>query len=266
MTELRSFDRREGRNVFDVVARTYDAGRPAYPQQVFEILVTRCGLETATRVLEIGAGSGQATRRLLETDATIVAVEPSESLAAEMRRQLASSRLEVVVSPFEDANLPEASFDLAVSATAFHWLDVHRGLDIVHRTLRHGGWIALWWNVFGDPELPDPFHDATQSLLSGLAPSPAVGGEIPFALDVTARRRELEQHGFPDVGVEVIAWDLILTAEQTRRLYATYSNLLRLQPDKREPILDGIEQIARDEFDDRVVRKMLTPVYTARRR
>ena len=266
MTELPPFDAREGRNVFDAVAGTYDAGRPAYPQRVFDILGTRCGLEATTRVLEIGAGSGQATRRLLEAGAAVVAVEPSEALAAEMRRQLASSRLEVVVSPFEDANLPKSSFDLAVSATAFHWVDVHRGLDIVHRTLRHGGWIALWWNVFGDPELPDPFHDATQSLLSGLAQSSAESGTIPFALDVTARRGELEQHGFLDVVVEVIAWDLLLTAEQTKRLYATYSNLLRLPPDEREPILSGIERIARDAFDNRVVRRMLTPVYTARRR
>ena len=45
-----------------------------------------------------------------------------------------------------------------------------------------------------------------------------------------------------------------------------YSNLLRLPPDARKRILHGIEKIARDEFDDRVVRKMLTPVYTARRR
>ena len=248
------------------MARTYDAGRPAYPPQVFGILVTRCDLGVTTRVLEIGAGSGQATRRLLEAGAAVVAVEPGEALAAEMRRQLVSPRLDVVVCSLEDAKLPESSFDLAVSATAFHWLDVHRGLDIVHRTLRNDGWIALWWNVFGDPEMPDPFHDATQSLLSGLTPSPAVGGEIPFALDVTARRRELEQHGFLDVVVEVIAWDLILTAKQTGRLYATYSNLLRLPPDERERILNGIEQIARDDFDNRVVRKMLTPVYTARRR
>ena len=264
MTEPQPFDIREGRTVFDAAAESYDAARPPYPQRVFDILVSRCGLGAGARVLEVGAGSGQATRRLLAAGAAVVAVEPSSALAAEMTRTMAAAHLEVLVSPFEEVNLPESSFDLAVSATAFHWLDVDRGLDIVRAALRPGAWIGLWWNVFGDPSRADPFHDATQPLLSELAPSPA-GGTAPFALDVSARERELERHAFVDVAAEVIAWDLILTAEQTRRLYATYSNLLRLPEGERGTILDGLERIARNDFGDRVVRRMLTPIYTARR-
>ncbi len=266
VTQSEQFEAREGRSVFGAVAETYDAARPAYPERVFDILASRCGLRPGARVIDIGAGSGQVTRRLLGEGAVVVAVEPSEALAAEMTRQLASSRLEVILSPFEDVAVESASFDLAVSATAFHWLDVHRSLGMIREALRPDGWIALWWNVFGDPDVPDPFHVATQPLLSPATLGPGTDTTTPFALDVTARQLELEQHGFVDIALEVIRWDLVLTAEQTRRLYATYSNILRLAEQDRRRMLDGIERIAREEFDDRVVRKMLTPIYTGRRR
>jgi hypothetical protein len=175
-------------------------------------------------------------------------------------------RLEVVVQTFEDMVIPPASFDLVVAATAFHWLDPSRALPLVASVLSSGGWLALWWNVFGDPDAPDPFHDATDPLLRDLAPSPLAGraGRSP-ALDATARRAELGSAGFEDVEHEVFRWTLVLTAAETRRLYRTWSNIARLPERDRLRVLDGIEQIARDDFGDRVERRMLTPLYTARR-
>ncbi len=178
-----------------------------------------------------------------------------------------TERLEIVIGAFEDIDLPTASFDLAVAATSFHWLDPDRALPKIVSTLRPGGWLGLWWNVFGDPDFPDQFHDATEPLLRDLVPSPAAGTRgVPFALDVPARMAELTTHGFHDIEHEVIAWTLVLNASQARRLYATYSNIARLPDAERVRILDEIERIADDEFDGRVERRMLTPVYTAQRK
>ena len=64
------FARDEGRSVFGTVASIYAPGRPDYPERVFEILRDRCGLGPSRRVVDIGAGTGQATQRLLEAGAT----------------------------------------------------------------------------------------------------------------------------------------------------------------------------------------------------
>jgi SAM-dependent methyltransferase len=250
-----------------MAAAVYTAARPDYPDRVFDILRDRCQLGPTSRVLEIGAGSGQATKRLIEGGAQVVALEPSEALAEQLSAQLMTGQgLEVVVSTFEDATLAPSSFDLVTAATAFHWLDAEQALPKIATILRPGGWLAVWWNVFGDPDRPDAFHDATEPLLRDLTPSPSAGvGGLPYALDVAARSSELERHGFQDVKHEVERWTLRLDAAQTRRLYETYSNIARLPDSQKEMILGEIERIAEADFGGFVERQMVTPVYTAHR-
>ena len=253
--------------MFGSTAAIYAEARPDYPERVYDILRDRCHIGPGTEVVEIGAGPGLATKRLLEAGARVVAVEPSEALAAELSTRMGiAAGLEVIVSAFEDAELVPSSFDLVVAATSFHWLDPEQALPKIVAILRPSGWLALWWNAFGDPDQPDPFHDATEPLLQDLEPSPGTGaGGSDFALDVAARTAELETHGFRDVEHEAMRWTLRLDAAQTRRLYATYSNIARLPDAQREMILDELERIAEAEFGGRVERQMITSIYTAHR-
>jgi len=177
-----------GRQAFGSDPAGYDAARPAYPEWVFDFLRERCGLVADAATFEIGAGTGTATRRVLARGANpMVAIEPNERLAAFLRETIPDQRLIVVVAPFEDAVLQESSFDLGLSATAFHWLDEDPALMKVARLLRPGGWWAMLANEFGNSSLPDPFHDATKGLL-GKPCNPAAGrGDVPFALDAIAR-------------------------------------------------------------------------------
>jgi SAM-dependent methyltransferase len=262
---LDPFGREEGRNVFGSVAAEYAAARPDYPDRVYEILRRRCRLGRSSRVLEIGTGSGQATNGLVGSGASVVAVEPNDALAGLLRAELGTAAgLEVIVAAFEDVDLSPSSFDLVAVATAFHWLDPEVSLPKIASVLRPGGWLALWWNEFGDPLHPDPFHDATEPLLRNLAQGPSTGADgVPYALDVAARIRELSKNQFRDVEYEAVRWTLHLDASQTRQLYATYSNIARLPDAQKATILDEIQRIASVEFGDRVERRMVTPIYTA---
>jgi hypothetical protein len=60
--------------------------------------------------------------------------------------------------------LAEKSYDLGLSATAFHWLKEAFALEKIANLLRPGGWRPAVWNVFGDDSRPDPFHEATKEL------------------------------------------------------------------------------------------------------
>jgi SAM-dependent methyltransferase len=163
-----SIHRTFGRQAFGLDPGGYHAARPAYPDWVFDVLCERCDLAPNAVTFEIGAGTGTATHRLLELGANpLVAVEPDDRLAAFLRETTQDKALTVVAASFEEAVLEEAIFDLGVSATAFHWLTEEVALTKVAGLLRPGGWWAMVWNVFGDSQRQDPFHEATKELLKG---------------------------------------------------------------------------------------------------
>ena len=265
MTPPPKLERQFGRQAFGADPEGYDAARPDYPDWVFDTLCSRCGLGEKTATFEIGAGTGKATRRLLERGADpLTAIEPDPRLADFLRKTNVGKPLRVVGAPFEDAPLDEGAFDLGVSATSFHWLDEETALARITRLLRPGGWWSAVWNVFGDDSRPDPFHEATSRLAHGpTSPSQGEGG-IPFALDSAARLAALRTAGaFDMIDYNVSRWPLVLDAEQTVALYSTYSNITA-HPD-RDNVLAEIGRIARDEFGGRVVRNMTTSLYVARR-
>lgn len=261
-----SIDQTFGRRAFGFDPGGYHTARPSYPGWVFEVLCERCGLAPNAATFEIGPGTGTATRRLLELGANpLVAIEPDDRLAAFLRETIPNEALTVVVSTFEQAMLREASFDLGISATAFHWLNEGLALKKAAKLLRPGGWWAMVWNTFGDQDRPDPFHEATKALLNGPSSPSAGGGEMPFALDAEARLAALERsRAFESVEHRTSAWSLDLDPDQTVALYATYSNI-NIRPD-REAVLAELGRIARDEFHGRVTRNMVTSLYVARRR
>lgn len=255
---------RFGREAFGRDPAGYDAARPTYPEWVFDFLRERCGLAPDTVTFEIGAGTGKATRRLLELGANpLVAIEPDERLAAFLGDTVSDNALRVIPAAFEEAELQEGGFDLGVSATAFHWLNEDSALAKVAKLLRPGGWWAMLWNVFGDPDRRDPFHEATKDFLDKpLSPS-AGNGEVPFALEAEARLAALDRaNAFDSIEHRTSTWSLVLDADQTVALYATYSNV-NIRPD-REDVLGELRRIAKDEFHDCVTRNMVTSLYVAR--
>jgi SAM-dependent methyltransferase len=254
-----------GRQLFGGDPAGYHGSRPEYPEWVYQTLCSRCGLSAGAATFEIGAGTGTATRRLLSLGAKpLIAIEPDVRLADFLRSHNPDPALNVVVSAFEDAVLEPATFDLGVSATAFHWVDEDAALARIARLLRPGGWWAAFWNVFGDDSRPDPFHEATKDMLG--APSSPSAGErgVPFGLDAEMRLAALRRSGAFDIAdSRTNTWTLALDPDQATALYATYSNI-NVRPD-RDAVLAELGRIARDEFGGRVFRNMTTSLYVARR-
>ncbi|HEV7534669.1 MAG TPA: class I SAM-dependent methyltransferase, partial [Acidimicrobiia bacterium] len=159
------------RGLFSSDAVAYDTGRPGYPEPVYDLLRQVCGLGPGTAVVEVGPGTGQATGRLLDLGATVTAVELSPEFAALLETRFAGRAFSVMVAPFEEVALPVTSFDLVAAGTSFHWVPTGPGLQRCAELLRPGGWLALWWTYFGDPDRPDPFRDALTPIFQELAPS-----------------------------------------------------------------------------------------------
>ena len=260
-------DRSEGRRLFGSDPAAYDLARPGHAERVYDVLVERCGLEQGTHVLEVGPGTGQATRRLLDLGANpLVAIEPDPALADHLEGRL-DGRVDVRRVALEDADLPANEFDLAVAASSFHWVEEELGLAKIFTAVRPGRWFAMWWTLFGDGDNPDAFIAATSPLLEGLAASPTRGieGRPPHALDTEARLGALEVAGFELGTHELATWNARWDAKGIRALYGTVSPIARLDDAQRTKILDGVAQIAEADFGGRVDRTLRTSLYTARR-
>jgi len=122
----------------------YAAARPGYPAAAVDFLLTSLDIDARSDVVDLGAGTGLFTRELLGRARSVIAVEPSSS----MRAQLVASLPGVVVLDGRDVEipLPDASAQAIFVAQAFHWFDAPRALEEIHRVLVDGGGLGLIWN------------------------------------------------------------------------------------------------------------------------
>jgi len=264
-------DRSEGRRLFGLDPDAYCHARPDYPEAVYGVLVEHGAIQPGTATLEIGAGPGVATRRLIELGANpLTIVEPDERFgpSLEALAAAASVPMRIVVAAFEDASLPNASFDLVAAATSYHWLDPNIAVDEIAALLKPGGFVALWWNIFGDLDRPDPYHDATRELLADTAISPSGAPDaIPFGLDRAAREAEFARSGaFGEMFYAETRWTLTLDTVRLGKLYEGFSHIQRMPTVARERLLTRLMEIADAEFGGRVERNMTSPIYLAQRR
>ncbi|MFF1501435.1 class I SAM-dependent methyltransferase [Streptomyces sp. NPDC058316] len=144
--------------VFNEVPELYDRVRPGYPDKLFGDLVTVTGVDERSSVLEVGCGTGQATRSLAALKCSVTAIEPGEEMAALARRRMATfGNVEVGTSTFEEWDDRGGRFDVLVAASSWHWVDPSIGWQRAHDVLYPGGWMALLGNVVfrrpGEPEV-----------------------------------------------------------------------------------------------------------------
>jgi SAM-dependent methyltransferase len=111
------------------------------------------------RVLEIGAGSGATTERMMKRGWQVTPIEPSRVL-----RRVLEKRLGISVHPEEFESFDEGAggFDAAIAESVFYCLDHAAAFAKVHRLLRPGGLLAfidMVWTDRGDPALAASIHD-----------------------------------------------------------------------------------------------------------
>ncbi len=147
---------------FETVADEYDTARPSYPPGVFDALGDLDGL----LVLDVGAGTGIATRQLLARGASVVAIDPGRGVLA--RAAIRTPGLRAVAADGAVLPVQAAVADLICFAQAWHWLDRSARVGEAHRILREGGRWAGWWShARADDEA---WFDGYWSIIEGACP------------------------------------------------------------------------------------------------
>jgi trans-aconitate methyltransferase len=157
---------REQRTVFGEVAELYERTRPGYPDALFETVLQYAGIEPGSRALEIGAGTGKATRGFAARGLDILALEPSPGMAEVLRR----SHPSVLETTFEDWVVEPGAFALLYAAQSWHWVVDHAAACTrAAEVLRPRGTVALFWNL--PQQFDGALGDEIEAVYRELAPS-----------------------------------------------------------------------------------------------
>lgn len=152
----------ERSKLFDQEAERYDRCRPRYPDVVIDTVLgpEPVGLD----VLDVGCGTGIASRPMAERGATVLGVEVAPRMAAIAQ----GHGIAVEVAAFEEWDPAGRTFDRVVSAQAWHWLDLPVASAKAAALLRPGGRLGLIWNA-GSP--PDDLADALEAVYARVVPT-----------------------------------------------------------------------------------------------
>jgi SAM-dependent methyltransferase len=212
-------------------ADAYDRTRPVVPDLVIDDIVARAGLRVGSTVVEIGPGTGQATRLLAERGMRIVALEIDPRLASRASDGLARwADVSVIATSFEAWDPADATFDAVFACNSFHWIDPDACFVKSAAVLKPGGHLVVvstpvvvpddastfWWDVRDDwvavgSERLDPatrHPDLVQDL------GPAVRASGLFHEPTVTRHR----------------FDLTLTADDYAANLSTQSGVKSLPP------------------------------------
>jgi SAM-dependent methyltransferase len=189
--------------------------------------------------LEIGAGTGKATRVFAAHGVAVTASEPDPEMLAELRRRVPGDVV-TVQAAFEDLPL-QAAYDLVFAAASFHWTRPEQRWERVAAMLVRGGVFAS----FGGPlHLADPEVDEAVRL----ARAPFLPDDEVASPDGTPAESELQWPGtelvrsglFTDVRQTVIERRPTVSAQEYVGHLATVSAYLELADPDREQVLDRI--------------------------
>jgi len=167
---------------------------PAYDQLHDALVQATQGIEL-NRALELGMGTGETARRVLEghPGAKLVGIDVSAEMLAEARSSVPEAET-LIAQRLEDP-LPAGPFDLVFSALAVHHLDPEQKADLFRRVaevLAPGGRFVL-----ADAVVPERPEDAEIDLTDGYDKPDSVEDQLGWLKDagfvalVTWARKDL---------------------------------------------------------------------------
>jgi len=186
---------------FDGIAQLSPSAAPdAHAARLLGHLPERCG-----EVLEIGCGTGEATRFAAARASSVLALDLSPRMVEVAReRSRGIANIEYRVADVTAWEYPEARFDAVISIATLHHLPLEVTIASFKRTLRPGGVLLLL-------DLLDRGHPAYLPL-NALAALPAAWNRLrSLGSQAAALRRAYQEHG---------AHDVYLRPREARALYA----------------------------------------------
>jgi SAM-dependent methyltransferase len=226
---------------FGVMAEAYERFRPGYPAQLFDMVMAYAAQPVLT-ALEIGAGTGKATRLFAQRGITVTATEPDAAMLAELRKHVPAN-VGTVRAAFEDLR-PGETYGLVYAAAALHWTNPEDRWSRMAALLEPGGVFAS----FGGPVRPaDPAVEEAVRV----ARSPFLAGDEIPSPDGTPPEQDMQWPGtelqrsawFDDVRQFVVERRLTMSARDYVGYLSTVSAYLVLPAVEQERVFGRIMRV-----------------------
>lgn len=245
------------RKTFDQVAKLYNEIRPRYPDALFSALIKATSLAPKAKLLEIGPGTGQATKSLAALGFDITGVELGAALSDVATYELRQyPNVRIVNAAFEDIELPASTFDLVFAATAFHWIKPELRFLKPHQILNHQGYLGIIHTHHISDEQGDVFFETSQSIYdrynftdTDREPS------LPKAGDI--KPDEMDERLFQFAYFQSFPVIITYSAKEFSKLLNTYSNHLVASKQVRDNFLSEIEDLINEKFNGSIDKHFL---------
>lgn len=227
---------------FGAMAEAYERFRPGYPPELFDLVAAYAGFYSVRTALEIGAGTGKATRLFARRGVVVTATEPDGAMLAELRKHVPDN-VRTVRAAFEDLRAGER-YGLVYAAAALHWTAPEDRWSRMAALLEPGGVFASMGGPVqpADPAVREAVRAARAPFLeSDDVPSP---DGTPPGHDVQWPGTELRRSGwFTDVQQSAIQRRLTMSASDYLGHLSTVSAYLVLPPGEREKVFGQIGRV-----------------------
>jgi len=235
------------RDSFNDVAELYEGVRPGYPPALFDDMAALAHLAPGDPVLEVGCGTGQATRSLARAGYDVLATDPGPDLIRVATSALADfPNLRFAVGRFEDLAPAPGAYALVAAAQSWHWVAPERRFAKAAAALRPGGALAVFGNV------PVGLSPAMLAALTRIydTHAPGLWGPPPetwYLPSGPVAGLFAEAPDFAPVAHRGYAWTWSLDAPTYIAFLRTRSDLQTLAPAQREPIFAAIADAIADQ-------------------
>jgi SAM-dependent methyltransferase len=232
---------------FGVVAEAYERFRPGYPAELFDMVMTYARQPVRT-ALEIGAGTGKATRLFAQRGVRVTATEPDGAMLAELRKHVPAD-VTTAQAAFEDLR-PGESYELVYAAAALHWTDPEGRWSRVAALLEPGGVFASFGGPFqlANAAVEEAVRAARAPFLdTDEVPSP---DGTPPGRDMQWPGTELQlSEWFADVQQSVVERRLTMSATDYIGHLSTVSAYLQLPASERQQVFSQIMRVLPDPVE-----------------
>lgn len=223
---------------FGAVAAAYEQFRPGYPGRLVDSVLSYADLPIRT-ALEIGAGTGKATREFAARGIAVTATDPDAAMLAELRKHVRPP-VRTVQAAFEDLPLTQ-TYDLVFAAAALHWTEpVHRWTRMSALLNANGVFASFGGQLsLEDAEIENAVQAARSPLLAddGVPSPDGTPEDSPMQWPGT----ELSRSGlFRDVRQVTIERRVTMPASEYVGHLSTVSAYLSLSDADRESVFERI--------------------------
>jgi SAM-dependent methyltransferase len=223
---------------FGAVASAYERSRPGYPDALVDEVIAYAGRPVHT-ALEIGAGTGKATRVFAARGIGVTATDPDPAMLAELRLHVPDSVV-TIAAAFEDLPLG-STYDLVFAAASLHWTTPEGRWERVAALLVDSGVFAAFGGAVQlvEPDVEQGVRSARSAYLTeDEIPSP---DGTPSGAALQWPGTELAQSElFTDVRQSVLERRFTMSSREYVDHLATVSAYLQLPAPERDHVFAEI--------------------------